>query len=220
MPGGRLPISARIFYIEPRGLWHYAKRVIARAADGAGEGSRYRSDERWLDGEIANGAAQSDIAVYCYTSGTTGRPKGAMLSHAFILDNAYRLMGALAVRAGRALPLLHLARMGGRAILRLRPCRCSPRWSCIIAEKPETVQSDLREVGPEFLMFTPRQWEMLASGIECAHDGCGSAAAAALRMGCEAGLKRVRGRTAGSSALCCIRWPTCLCSAASAICWG
>ena len=34
------------------------------------------------------------------------------------------------------------------------------------AEKPETVQSDLREVGPEFLMFTPRQWEMLASGVE------------------------------------------------------
>src|SRR6185437_16386523 len=34
------------------------------------------------------------------------------------------------------------------------------------AEKPETVQSDLREVAPEFLMFTPRQWEMLASGVE------------------------------------------------------
>src|SRR4029078_5697011 len=35
-----------------------------------------------------------------------------------------------------------------------------------LADNPETVQSDMREVGPEFLMFTPRQWEMLASGVE------------------------------------------------------
>jgi long-chain acyl-CoA synthetase len=34
------------------------------------------------------------------------------------------------------------------------------------AEKPETVQHDLREVGPQYLMFTPRQWEMLASNVE------------------------------------------------------
>jgi long-chain acyl-CoA synthetase len=34
------------------------------------------------------------------------------------------------------------------------------------AEKPEMVQHDLREVGPEYLMFTPRQWEMLASNVE------------------------------------------------------
>jgi len=33
------------------------------------------------------------------------------------------------------------------------------------AEKPETVQKDLREIGPEFLMFTPRQWEMQASDV-------------------------------------------------------
>ena len=34
------------------------------------------------------------------------------------------------------------------------------------AEKPETVPADMREISPEFLLFTPRQWEMIASQIE------------------------------------------------------
>jgi long-chain acyl-CoA synthetase len=34
------------------------------------------------------------------------------------------------------------------------------------AEKSDTVKRDLREVGPEYLLFTPRQWEMLASDVQ------------------------------------------------------
>jgi long-chain acyl-CoA synthetase len=158
----QLPGVRGIYYIEPRGLWHYDSPVLASVDTLAKDEAA--ADSSWLDAEI-DAAAQGDIAVYCYTSGTTGRPKGAMLSHAFILDNAYRLMGTLQVEPGARYlsyisPAWAAEQFYGFGLALLAP------MVVYYAEKPETVQSDLREVGPEFLMFTPRQWEMLASGME------------------------------------------------------
>jgi long-chain acyl-CoA synthetase len=153
----------RIFYIEDDGLWNYDAPELAPLASILERGEGF-ADDAWLDVQI-DAQAQSDVAVYCYTSGTTGRPKAAMLSHAFILDNAYRLMGSLLVEPGARYlsyisPAWAAEQYFGFGLSLLAPMVMH------FAEKPETVQSDLREVGPEFLMFTPRQWEMLASAVE------------------------------------------------------
>jgi long-chain acyl-CoA synthetase len=150
----------RIFYIDDGGLWHYRAPQLAPLSALTGHGA----EDGWLDREI-DAQQQSDVAVYCYTSGTTGRPKAAMLTHAFILDNAYRLMGSLRVERGARYlsyisPAWAAEQYFGFGLALLAPMVVH------FAEKPETVQSDLREVGPEFLMFTPRQWEMLASNVE------------------------------------------------------
>lgn len=153
------PGVRKILFVEPQGLWHYADPRLVDLA-------RVPSDDG-LD-EIAariEAGRQSDIAVYCYTSGTTGKPKAAMLDHAFILDNAYRLMGALGIEPG------------GRYLSYISPAWAAEQFFGFglpllaplvvhFAEKPETVQADLREIGPDFLMFTPRQWEMQASDVE------------------------------------------------------
>jgi long-chain acyl-CoA synthetase len=152
-----------IFYIDRDGLWNYDAPQLAPLASILERGKSF-IDDAWLDAEIDT-QKQTDIAVYCYTSGTTGRPKAAMLSHAFILDNAYRLMGSLGVERGARYlsyisPAWAAEQYFGFGLALLAPMIVH------FAEKPETVQSDLREVGPEFLMFTPRQWEMLASAVE------------------------------------------------------
>jgi long-chain acyl-CoA synthetase len=162
LPQGATQLRA-VFYIEADGLWNYDVPQLAPLASIL-ERDNSSTDDKWLDAEI-DAQNQTDVAVYCYTSGTTGRPKGAMLSHAFLLDNAYRLMGSLQVEAGARYlsyisPAWAAEQYFGFGLALLAPMVVH------FAEKPETVQSDLREVGPEFLMFTPRQWEMLASGVE------------------------------------------------------
>ena len=181
----------RIVYLNGRGLWNYADPRLVSLKSLA-DMARTHQDDAWVDGEIAAGNA-SDVAVYCYTSGTTGRPKAAMLSHAFILDNAHRLMGALKVKPGGNYlsyisPAWAAEQFFGVALPLLAPL------VVYFAEKPETVQRDLREVGPEFLMFTPRQWEMQASNIEARMMDAGRLRQELYRWGVKQGRLRAQGK--------------------------
>jgi long-chain acyl-CoA synthetase len=179
-----------ILFVEDRGLWSYPDpRLIG--IDALRERGRGHVDDEWIEAEIAL-ADVGDTAVYCYTSGTTGRPKAAMLSHAFILDNAHRLMGALDVKPGGNYlsyisPAWAAEQFFGVALPLLAPMVVH------FAEKPETVQADLREIGPEFLMFTPRQWEMLASNIEARMMDAGRLRRRIYEWGVAQGHARARG---------------------------
>lgn len=158
-PAGARDVET-LLYVERNGLWGYSDPRLLPLEEAQAQAPATLE----VAARIAEGA-QSDIAVYCYTSGTTGRPKAAMLNHAFILDNAYRLMGSLGIRGGGNYlsyisPAWAAEQFFGFALPMLAPLVLH------FAEKPETVQTDLREIGPEFLMFTPRQWEMQASDVE------------------------------------------------------
>ncbi|MEI8265802.1 MAG: long-chain fatty acid--CoA ligase [Betaproteobacteria bacterium] len=107
-----------------------------------------------------------DVAILVYTSGTTGRPKGAMITHANLCAVLSGLSSSLfegMPEGGERiafLPLCHIAeRMIGGYIPIMR------RSVTNFVENPETVFENLREVQPQVFFAVPRVWEKIYSQV-------------------------------------------------------
>jgi long-chain acyl-CoA synthetase len=115
-------------------------------------------------------------AVIVYTSGTTGPPKGAMLSHRNLLAVAEGASQAYEAREGDEvlsyLPLCHIAERLISVINALYGA-----YVVNFGEGGESFTNDLREVQPTFFLGVPRVWEKMLAGIQ-------------IRMGDASWLKR------------------------------
>jgi long-chain acyl-CoA synthetase len=105
-----------------------------------------------------------DLAILVYTSGTTGRPKGAMHSHHGLVYTV-RGYNTLISRDQNDecmcfLPLCHIAeRMGGEYFSLYTGARLN------FVENPETVPENVREIAPTVFTAVPRVWEKFYSGV-------------------------------------------------------
>ncbi|WP_162583544.1 AMP-dependent synthetase/ligase [Variovorax sp. PBS-H4] len=105
-----------------------------------------------------------DLAILVYTSGTTGKPKGAMHSHRGLVHtvHGYNTLVAQDEHDERMcfLPLCHIAeRLGGEYF--------SMYTGAILnfVENPETVPENVREIAPTVFTAVPRVWEKFYSGV-------------------------------------------------------
>lgn len=110
-------------------------------------------------------AAQAeDLMVLTYTSGTTGRPKGAMISQRNMLYMLNAIQSAFDIRDDdEQLGFLPLAHIAGRMFYTF-----SPMHSCSvvnIVESLETTVQDQQEVSPTFHFAVPRVWEKQISTV-------------------------------------------------------
>ena len=152
-----------------------------------------------LDERLASRSG-SDLAILVYTSGTTGRPKGAMISHSNLcstLGGVSQGMFEGVPEGGERiafLPLCHIAeRMVGEYVPLLR------KQVVNFVENPETVFEDLREVQPHVFFAVPRVWEKIYSQVMISLSEAGSLQKAAYAWALEANAQDAKARAVGES---------------------
>ncbi|HEX6362035.1 MAG TPA: AMP-binding protein, partial [Albitalea sp.] len=176
----RLPRLVRIVVFDTKGLRGLDDPQVTslEALREAGRAHAARHGGA-LAGRVA-ACRPDDLAILVYTSGTTGKPKGAMHSHRGIVHTVrgYNGMVVQDERDERMcfLPLCHIAeRIGGEYFGVYTGSRLN------FVERPETVPENVREIAPTVMTAVPRVWEKFYSAVTLALAEAGPVQQAAYR---------------------------------------
>jgi long-chain acyl-CoA synthetase len=161
----QLPALKLVIYEDSRGMLQYRSSAL-RSLDEAEElGRRFGGEHPgYFEAEIEQGRLE-DVALFAYTSGTTGTPKGAMLTHANMVETGRALIKAEDIRLeDNWLAYLPMAWVGDSLYTLVMNLMVGFTVNC--PESPETVQRDLRELGPTAVLAPPRIWENMLTGVQ------------------------------------------------------
>jgi long-chain acyl-CoA synthetase len=154
-----------VIYDDPRGMLHYRYDWLKSFAEVQELGREFgRTHPGYFEAEVDKGTP-GDVAIICYTSGTTGNPKGAMLTH----GNAVAIVDAFGKAEelrpdDESLAYLPMAWAGDAVYTLFMSLVVGFCANC--PESPETVQRDLRELGPTTVLAPPRIWENMLTGVQ------------------------------------------------------
>jgi long-chain acyl-CoA synthetase len=195
---GRIPVVERIIYYDPRGLegLDHTELLEFTRVERTGEGQE-STDPDWFEREI-DGTRSEDVAILCTTSGTTGRPKLAMLTHANLLAMGRSLMEVDPIEPDdEFVSFLPLAWIGEQMIA--LACGLQAGFTISFPEDADTVRQDVREVGPRVMFSPPRIWQSLVSSVQVRLDDAGWMKRAAFRWGYGVGERAAHYRLRGAA---------------------
>ena len=161
----KLPKLKHVIYTDPRGMrgYHHPLLLSFDAVEARGRELGSAQPELWSQ-KVQSGRAD-DVAIISYTSGTTGFPKGAMLTFRNLLSMSLSLN-----QVDRKLPddefvsFLPLAWIGEQMMSVSTALAIG--FTVNFPEEPETVMENIREIGPHAMFAPPRIWENLASSVQ------------------------------------------------------
>src|SRR5262245_369567 len=153
-----------IVYADSRGMRAYSEPGLLSLAELEERGDKFAlSHASYFDHELARGRSE-DTAVICYTSGTTGSPKGAMPSYANLIDMARIATAREGLGPGdEALAYLPMAWVGDHMLSYAQAIVAGFTINC--PESAATVLHDLKEIGPTYFFAPPRIWENLLTSV-------------------------------------------------------
>jgi long-chain acyl-CoA synthetase len=196
------PIASGLTHVEHIVVWDDAEgaraldpRVIALADVVARGASMHASDEAaWR--RAGEATRPDDLALLVYTSGTTGQPKGAMITHANIVTMIAAAEQVLVVNEREStvsfLPLAHIAeRCLGHH------CRIKTGASTHFARGLETLLEDIGQAKPTFFGSVPRIFEKVYAGVMGEVAKLDAAAQQMTRAAIAAGVQAAKARRAG-----------------------
>jgi len=159
-----LPRVKKVIYWDPKGMWSYNDPFIISFEEVQRLGQEYeKTYPKFFENMIDRGNGR-DLAIICYTSGTTGLPKGAMVSHKSLITTVQQWFeiepwNYMDNYLSYVPPAWIAEQMFGISASLLSGAIVN------FPERPETVQNDVREIGPSMILYNSRMWESLCSDI-------------------------------------------------------
>lgn len=161
----KCPLVQKVIVDDPKGMRNYDDPILVYFKDVQKQGRELYEKEPHLFEEMWRKVTPDDVGMINYTSGTTGLPKGSMITQ----KNMYCVARAQdSVDAAQDnfeyISFLPFPWIGEQEF--------GVYWSLYKAftvnfpEKVETVQENIREIGPHIMLAPPRIWERMCSDIQ------------------------------------------------------
>ena len=161
---GRCPALVKIFVYDMEGLHAFRDEQVMPFETLLELGARYDREHPGVFDQMVDISQPDDLAILVYTSGTTGPPKGAMLSHRNILFQLAYADFITPLREGdQQLSFLPLCHVAERTFTVFNPLYTGSTVN--FAESIDTVPENIREVAPALFFAVPRIWEKFYSGV-------------------------------------------------------
>ena len=162
---GQVPKVKRVIYWDDKGLWNYQEAWLVGFDELRSLGRSLDEEQPHLFEHSVEQGHGDELAIFCYTSGTTGLPKGAMITHRNLLagcDSAQLADPRLETDEYLSfLPPAWITEnvLGLTVHLRVGMVVNFP-------ESPETVQENIRELTPHAMLFSARLWENMMGLVQ------------------------------------------------------
>lgn len=161
---GRLAALEKVIVMDMEGLRDFHDSMVMSFGELVELGRELDGREPDLFDQRLAQTETDEIATFVYTSGTTGPPKGALLSHANVLSNSRAFAQHVPTYdTDIVLSYLPLCHIGERTMSVYHAINMG--FTVFFAESPDTVPENLREVSPTFFFGVPRIWEKFYSAI-------------------------------------------------------
>ena len=189
--GDAMPGLAKVIVFDREGLHGFADDRVIFLDDLYRLGREFRKEHPDRFGEEIARSQPKDTAILVYTSGTTGPPKGAMISHENIISSISGAVLTLPVKDTDEqvgfLPLCHILERLISVFIPVGLCS-----TVNFAESPETVFDNVREVSPHVFTAVPRVWEKVYSRVAIMAGEATWLGRMAYRAAIATGMRRVQ----------------------------
>ncbi len=164
----RCPKLAKIIWDDPKGLRHYDDPMLISLGEVMEMGRQKHKEDPGLFDRLVEEGTGDDICLLFYTSGTTGKPKGALLTHYNMLSMGRNLMTVdPCYPSDDFVSYLPFAWIGEQMMS--ISCGLQVGFTINFPEEPETAQANVREIGPHVMFAPPRLYEQYTREVQVKH---------------------------------------------------
>jgi long-chain acyl-CoA synthetase len=164
----QLPRLKKVIFTDPKGLWDYTDELLIPYAEVERLGrERHLQDPGWFERNV-RALRETDLAVICYTSGTTGHPKGTLLTHRNILSMVASLNEVdPKTPSDQFLSFIPLPWIVEQTMSVFSALYTG--YTVNFPEEPESSMTDLYEIAPSLIVASPRMWEGISRQVMVKH---------------------------------------------------